>query len=281
MSKGEEPEGVPLPLGGDTRLYVIVGDPIAQVGSPRLFNTAFRRLGARAVLVPAHVTAAGLHAFLAGLRELRNLGGIVITIPHKIAFMEHVDRVEANGRRVGAVNAVRCDADGTWTAENFDGEGCLLGLERAGHSVTDRSVLLVGAGGAGSAIAHSVADRRAARLRIYDTDASRLDRLIAGVRAAHPGRPVEAGRPEPEEFDVVINATPLGMQPTDPYPVDPERLRPGSLVVDAILKPPVSPLLEAARTRGCTIQPGLEMLAGQVEAIVRFFGLGPAQERAV
>jgi shikimate dehydrogenase len=280
VTTAPEAEGLPLPLAGDTRLFLIVGDPIAQVGSPRLFNAAFRRRGARAVLSPAHVTAAGLPAFLAGLRLLRNLGGIVITIPHKIAFMDHVDRIEANGRRVGAVNAVRCDADGTWVADNFDGEGCMRGLAEAGGTVAGRSVLLIGAGGAGSAIAHAVADRGPGRLRVHDTDASRLDRLLSGLGAAHPLLASEGGPPDPEGFDVVINATPLGMRAGDPLPVAPERIRPDATVIDVILKPPVSPLLAAAEARGCTVQPGLRMLAGQVEAIADFFGVEGEGEAA-
>jgi len=271
---------LPLPLSGDTRLFTIVGDPIAQVGSPRLFNACFRRRGARAVLFPSHVTAEGLPAVLAGLRRLNNLDGIVVTIPHKIALMDHADRIEANAARVGAVNAVRREADGTLVADNFDGEGCMRGLEEAGGSVAGRRVLLVGAGGAGSAIAHAVADRGPARLRIHDVHAARLDRLMNSLAAAHPAVDVDAGPPAPEDCHIVINATPLGMDKDDPHPVDPERIRPGATVVDAILKPPVSPLLRAAEARGCTVLPGLTMLAGQVEAVADFFGVANAREAA-
>lgn len=268
--------GLPLPLSGDTRLYLIVGDPIAQAGSPLLFNAAFRALGAKAVLFPAHVAPRDLPAFLRGLRGLANLDGFVVTVPHKIAVMDHVDRIEANGRRVGAVNAVRCLPNSTWVADNFDGEGCLFGLRRAGHDVAGKSVLLVGAGGAGSAVAHALGDAGVGTMRLHDPDARRLDRLAGSMRAEHPALAVETGSPDPQDFDVVVNCTPLGMRPHDPYPVDPEKIRPGSLVVDVILKPAVSPLLEAAAARGCATQPGLKMLEGQVEAILRFFALAGA-----
>lgn len=266
-------EGLPLPIAGSTRLFLIVGDPIAQVGSPLLFNAAFRRRGIEAVLFPAQVAAEDLKVFVDGLRRLQNLDGIIITIPHKIAFCDLVDWVEANGRRVGAVNAVRREADGTLVADNFDGEGCLRALEGSGHSVTGRSALLVGAGGAGSAIAHALADRAVARLVIHDVDRARRERLVEGVRAHH-SLEVDAGGADPAGFDIVVNATPLGMRPGDPMPVDPARIAPEAMVIDAILQPGLSPFLEAAAQRGAFVQGGRQMLAGQVEAIIDFAGVG-------
>ena len=272
---GPEPpdDGIPLSIAGDTRLVVIVGDPIAQVGSPALFNAEFYRRGIRAALVPAHVAAADLSAFVAGLRVMQNLDGIVITIPHKIAFVDLVDKVGANGRRVGAVNAVRREADGTLVADNFDGEGCCRALEGSAQSVADRSVLLLGAGGAGRSIAHSLADRGVARLGIHDVDPQRVEQLVASVRAHH-GVDVEAVAADPEGFDVIVNATPLGMRPGDATPVDPSRIASGTVVIDVILKPDLSPFLLAAKERGAFVQTGRQMLAGQVEAIIGFVGGG-------
>ena len=142
--------GLPLPLTGRTSLYAILGNPIAQAGSPALFNSAFRRRGATAVLVPMQVKAADLASTLRGLRGVGNLRGLVLTTPHKAAAIGLVDSIGAEARLVGSINAVRCDPDGRWHGENFDGLGCLRGLRAAGHSVAGRRVLVVGTGGAGA-----------------------------------------------------------------------------------------------------------------------------------
>jgi shikimate dehydrogenase len=275
-----EAVGLPLPLAGETRLYAIIGDPVAQVGSPGFFNAAFRALGAKAVLIPVHVGADGLPDLLRGLRAVRNLDGIVVTIPHKIEVARFLDRVAPNGRRVGAVNAIRVEKDGSWIGDNFDGVGCVRGLEKAGHRLAGRSALAVGAGGAGRAVTHAFADAGIARMRVWDIDHERREELAGHLRTHHPALAVETGPPEPEGFDVVVNCTPLGMGEADPFPIDPSRITPGSLVVDVILKPPISPLLKAAEARGCPTQAGRAMLEGQVEAVLGFFGFAvppPAQ----
>ena len=264
--------GLPLPLSGETRLYAIIGDPIAQVGSPGFFNAAFPRLGVKAVLIPVQVPAGGLEALLRGLRAVRNLDGIVVTIPHKIAVMPFLDRIEPNGCRVGAVNAIRVEKNGSWCGDNFDGVGCVRGLEKGGHRLSGRDVLIIGAGGAGRAVTHAFADAGITRVRLCDVDEARRDELAASLRTHHPALQVETGLAEPEGFEVIVNCTPLGMRADDPLPVDPTRITRGSLVVDVILKPPVSRLLEEAKARGCATQAGRAMVEGQVEAVLGFYG---------
>jgi len=275
----DEVPGLPLPLSGETRLYAIIGDPVAQVGSPGAFNAAFRRLGAKAVLFPVHVAAEDLPDLLIGFRAIRNLDGIVVTVPHKLAVLDFLDAVEPNGEKVGAVNAIRTEPDGRWVGGNFDGVGCVNGLLAAGHALAGKSALVVGAGGAGRAVAHALADAGVSRIRVVDVDAARRERLADGLRTHHPGSAIETGAAEPEGFEVVVNCTPLGMRAEDALPVDPDRIRPGSLVVDVVLKAPRSRLLQEAETRGCPVQGGRAMLDGQVEAVLRFFGLGPPPVR--
>lgn len=273
----EDLQGLPLPLTGESRLYAIVGDPIAQVGSPGLFNPAFRRRGATAVLTPMHVAPQDLPLIVAAMRATRNFDGLVITVPHKIAVMGLVDEVREGGRRVGAVNAVRKTADGRLVADNFDGEGCVRGVKGAGKTLAGKSALIVGAGGAGRAVAHAVADEGPSRLRLFDVDAARSGELLASLGAAHPALSIDAGAADPTGFDVVVNCTPLGMSGGDPFPVDPARLAPDAMVIDVILKPAVSPLLAAARARGCWTQTGLRMLEGQVDAVCDFFEIGSSR----
>lgn len=265
--------GLPLPLSGATRVFAILGDPIAQAGSPALFNAAFRRKGIEAVLVPLHVGGDGLDAMTAAFRSTRNFDGLVITVPHKIAIRPFIDVVGPMAERVGAVNAIRKLPDGRLFGDNFDGVGFVRGLARRGHSLRNRRVLLVGAGGAGRAVAHAVLDEEPAVLAVFDLDADRVSALLDGLRRASPGAPVRQGEPDAAGYDVVVNCTSLGMVQGDPLPVRTDRLDPRTLVVDIVLKPAETPLLQEAARRGCPVQPGLHMLEGQVEEICRFFDL--------
>lgn len=263
--------GLPLPLNGNTRLFAILGDPIAQVGSPGLFNRAFRQRGLQAVLVPAHVTPDNLSQVVEGLRRIRNLGGLIVTVPYKIAVMDLLDEIGPAARRIGAVNAIRRLDDGRLIGENFDGAGCIRALQMNGQSVVGRRVFQLGAGGAGRAIAHALADEAPASLSIADLDQQRAKELADSICRAYPSLKVVVTAPAPGDADLVLNATPLGMREDDVYPFDLNEISAGAFVVDIILKPPFSPLLQAAQARGLGIQQGPAMLEGQVEAICDYF----------
>ncbi|TVQ40351.1 MAG: shikimate dehydrogenase [Geminicoccaceae bacterium] len=272
---GPEADGLPPPLHGRTRIYAILGDPIAQVGSPGFFNALFRRVGLQAVLIPLHVAPAGLEAVVTGLRCCRNFDGLIVTVPHKVAVMNLVDEVGARAQRIGAINAIRREPTGRLVGENFDGEGCVAALGAKGHDPAGRAALVVGAGGAGAAVAHALADAGITQLRLTDLDAGKAQDLAQAIRRAHPALPVEVGAADPSGCGLAVNCTPLGMQPGDPLPIDPYRLDAGAIAVDVILQPAVSPFLAAAAARGHSIQTGPLMLEGQVLSIARYFGCTP------
>jgi shikimate dehydrogenase len=125
----------PPPVTGLTRLYAVIGDPVAQVKAPGLLKPLFAALGHLAVLVPVHADAARLPAVMAGLQAIRNLDGILVTVPHKAAVCRFADHHSTAVQLSGMANALRCEPDGTWTAANFDGTGFVAGLEAAGHPV--------------------------------------------------------------------------------------------------------------------------------------------------
>ena len=204
--------GLPLPLTGRTSLLAILGDPIVQAGSPALFNTAFRRRGWPAVLVPMQVTATDLATTLQGLRGIGNLRGLVLTTPHKVAATNLVDSLGVEARLVGSINAIRCGPDGHWHGENFDGLGCLRGLQVAGHSVAARRVLVVGTGGAGAAVAAAVAREGPAMLHLHDVDAVRAENVCAVLRAKFGMVIIDVEPYDLGEIDIVINCTPVGME---------------------------------------------------------------------
>jgi shikimate dehydrogenase len=249
----------------------LVGDPLKSARSPELLNQLFIEQGVDAVCVPFVVSANDLSAFVAGARAMRNLSGVLVTMPHKQRMLDFVDEVHPGARQVGAVNVNRCDDDGRWVGAMFDGLGCVLGMQWEGHHPAGKSVLLVGAGGAGRAIAFAVALAGARTLNICDVDERRAEDLARSVAAA-TGCITAAGPPDPQQFEIVINATALGMNADDALPVDPNRLAPGSVVVDIVNSPEPTPLCRAARARGCRTLDGRPMHEGQAVHALRFLG---------
>jgi shikimate dehydrogenase len=266
-------QGVPGPLSGSTRLYAIVGDPIAQVASPRLFNTAFRDCGHDAVLVPLHVAPAALRLVIDSFRAIHNFDGLIVTVPHKIAASEWVDGLGPNARLTGALNTIRKDDDGRLIGENFDGEGFIRGLASRAQTVAGRRALVIGAGGAGCAVAHAIAAAGADAIGLFDIDARRRRALVDAIKTNLPGLDVFEAQPDAMGFDVIVNCTSVGMHTDDPLPLDITHLAAHMLVADIILKPVMTPLLMAARARGCVIHQGPDMLEGQVDAVLDFFGV--------
>src|SRR5438105_13988423 len=215
-------------IKGTTRLYGLVGDPLTTAKSPELLNRLFIEQRANAVCVPFRVKADELSAFVTGARAVGNLSGVLVTMPHKQRMLAFVDELHPTARQVGALNVIRCDDDGRWVGAIFDGLGCVLGMQWEGNHPANKSVLLIGAGGAGRAIAFAVASAGARSLAIFDVDERRADDLVEGVAAA-TGCHTHVGAPDPHGDEIVINATPLGMKPDDPMPVDPNRLEAGSI----------------------------------------------------
>jgi shikimate dehydrogenase len=249
-------------LSGETRLHVIVGDPVGQTKSPAGLTAEFAARKVDAVCVPIHVTAEDFDAFMAAVKRIGNLDGIVVTIPHKFAALRHCDEVSERASVLGSVNVLYRIEGGRWRGDMTDGVAMAAALEKAGCKLAARRALLIGAGGAGSAVALALLEAGVARLAIAEVDAARRNSLIGRLATRHPGK-VTAGSSDPAGFDLVINATPVGMAPDDPLPVDIGRLDPTACVADVITRPAVTSLLEAARRRGCRIVTGTDMFAVQ------------------
>lgn len=273
MTPQDAPLGLPLPLTGATRLFAIVGDPIEQAGSPGLFNQAFRARGLPAVLVPLHLPASGLADLLRVYRQSGNWDGLIVTVPHKVDMCALVDELGPGAQATGAVNAIRKAPDGRLIGDNFDGAGFVRGLAQHGHALQGKRVLMVGAGGAGRAIAHAVARAGAAQISLTDRDAGRAEALAANVVAHHsqvPVRAVALGQEQAAAHDVIVNCAPPDGEKLS---VDLSTAKQGTLVVDIVLKPAWTPLLAAAHARGLATHAGIHMLSGQVDEILDFFGL--------
>lgn len=259
-------------ISGTTRLYVILGDPIAKVRSPEAFNGAFERHGIDAIMVPVECASADLAATVAGLKRIRNLDGLVFTMPHKAGGLALVDEATESARRVGAINAARRDPAGRWRGDMFDGQGFVRGLVRQRREPQGRRAALLGAGGAGRAIAFALAGAGVAAISVHDLDPEKAVALAADLQRGHPALGARAGPPRAGEFDLLVNATPTGMKPDDPLPWPVDGLGAEAIVGDVTTKPEVTPFLAAARDRGCAIVSGRDMVEGQLGLLFRFFG---------
>lgn len=267
-----------LSISGRTRIYGTIADPIGHVRAPSVLNAAFERFGIDAVMVPVHVRPEGLDAAVAGMKATRNLGGLCVTVPHKVAIMALCDEVGASGRRVGAVNAVRFEdaPEGRrlMIGDNFDGQGYVAGMKAGGFDFAGRDVLQLGAGGAGMAIGFAVAEAGARTLSIANRTVAKAEELAQRVHRAFPGcvcRGVPADA-DPAGYDVVINTTSLGLKDGDPLPVAVERLDPAAVVSEIIMIPEETALLKAAKARGHRVHYGRPMLDEQIRLIATFIG---------
>lgn len=248
-----------IQLDGSTKIYFIVGDPIAQVKSPNGVTAAFQEKGLNAVCIPAHVSPQNLNAFFAAVKTMQNVDGIMVTVPHKIAFAELCDELSDSARFLHTVNTVRREGE-KWVGDMFDGQAQVEALLRNGAELQGRRAVMAGAGGAGTAIAYALLNAGVVELGISETDAARRDNLIERLNSLGKGKVFAAGS-DPSGFDVVVNATPMGMKDGDPLPFDAAKLTPQMFAGDVVTMPAETAWIRRAREAGCQTSTGLDMFA--------------------
>jgi shikimate dehydrogenase len=261
-----------LQISGSTRLFAIIGDPISQARTPALFNPLIAKAGRDAVLLPFHVPQAHFAEILPALQKMPNLDGLVLTYPFKEIALQYVDEVTDRATLVGGLNAMRREPDGRWRGDIFDGVG-LLAAVRERRDVAGADMLLVGAGGAGRAIAVEFARAGVASITVYDIDAQRGEAIAQRVGAAFPECTTKLGDAVARGHDLIINATPVGMKPSDGLPADLGRLDASMTVIDIVPSETPTPLMRAAEDAGASVVPGKAMTAGQARVILQFFGI--------
>jgi shikimate dehydrogenase len=263
-------------ITGKTQLIAHLGYPTESFKAPMIYNPWFEQRGIDAVVVPMGVKADDYPATLAALKRLTNLRGALVTMPHKITTLSLADEVTPTARIAGACNALLRRADGSWLGDQFDGAGFVRGVQRRGRALQGASVFLVGCGGVGSAIAASLAAAGVARITLHDNRAESAQALRERLVAHYPQLDARSGANDPADHDIVINATPLGMNEADPLPFDPARIDPRALVGEVVMKSEYTPLLRAALAKGCEVQVGSDMLFEMIPAYLEFFGFGTA-----
>ncbi len=263
-------------IRGTTKLIAHLGFPTESFKAPMIYNPYFEKHGIDAVVVPMGCKAEDYAAFLKLVFKLSNIHGALVTMPHKVTTVALLDEVSTTAKVAGSCNAVRLGNEGQLVGDMFDGEGFVRGVLRKGRRLTGARVLVAGSGGVGSAIAASLAKAGIAEIGLYDAYAPMMHGLAERLRKHYPSLLVSTGSIDPAGFDVVVNATPLGMKDGDPLPMDVARIASSTFVGEVVMKQEITPFLEAARARGCAFQIGTDMLFEQIPAYLEFFGFRTA-----
>jgi shikimate dehydrogenase len=271
-------------ISGTTTLIAHIGYPTFAFKAPLIYNPWFEKNDIDAVVVPMGVKAEDYRETLPRLFALTNIRGALVTMPHKVVTCELVDELSPVATVAGAANAVLRREDGTLLGDQFDGAGFVRGVERKGFALAGKRVLVVGNGGVGSPIAASLAGAGVGEIGLFDPNTSASEALAGRLADQYPDITVTVGSKDPDGYDLVVNATPLGMNDGDPLPCDVDRIAPTTFVGEVVMKQTITPFLAAAQAKGCPIQVGSDMLFEMIPAYLEFFGFGtatPEELRAV
>ena len=259
-------------IRGTTKLIAHIGYPTESFKAPMIYNPFFEKAGVDAVVVPMGVKAEDFATSFGAIFRFSNIHGALITMPHKVSVVDQLDDMTPTVKIAGSCNAVMRRADGSLFGDMFDGEGFVRGVKRKGRTLDGARVLVVGCGGVGSAIAASLAAASIAEIGLFDANDTSAQALGARLVEHYPGLDVTTGSNDPAGYDIVVNATPLGMKPGDPMPMDVSRIAPSTFVGEVVMKQEMTAFLNAVVARGCQYQIGTDMLFEQIPAYLEFFG---------
>ena len=249
---------------GKTVVIPLVGHPVEQVKSPGPINSWFAEHDVDAVIVPMDIRPEKVAGFFDVLKAMENCVGCSITMPHKQAAFVACDEVSQRARRARAVNTIRRSPSGKLIGDMTDGMAFIAALDSHGVSVRNCNVVLIGAGGAGTAIAFELASEGASSLTIIEPDQMRRKALKAELNRYHPALEVFDRVPVDRKIDIAVNASPLGMNSGDPLPFPIAELAGALIVADAVTRPVITPWLKEAERHGLKVQNGEEMAVAQV-----------------
>jgi shikimate dehydrogenase len=233
-------------IDAHTSIFVIFGDPIAHIRAPVVWNSLFQKFQINASYIAAHVAGNDFDAALVGFKGMQNLGGFNFTMPHKQAAVKHADRLTERASLVGSINLMRRETDGTWTGDNVDGAGFIAGLRADGIAVRALNAYVLGTGGVGRTIAIALASEGVGSLAMYDLIEPKAE-AVAEHLLIQFGLLARVGPPDFGKIDLIINATPVGLEESDPLPFGVDELRSTAVVVDVIMEPVNTRLLKAPR----------------------------------
>ncbi len=248
---------------GDTRVYGLIGNPIAHTLSPLIHNSLNKILGNNAVYVPFEVFSQGLKAALEGAYEL-NIQGLNVTYPYKEAVIPHLIDMDAYGKQIGAVNTLK-KSEGGYVGYNTDACGLLMSLKEEQIQIENHNILIIGAGGAAKAAAMALSSQKAKKIYIANRTEKRAEDLAKAVQQYY-SLPIEV-LPLSDihllnDVDICLQTTSLGMHPQEGQsPVnDDSFFNKITVAVDIIYNPWESLFLKQAKKAGCKTVNGFGML---------------------
>jgi shikimate dehydrogenase len=263
-------------ISGGTAAYLLPGDPVKNVRLPKMFNAAFARYGIDAVMVPMQVASRDFAVFLKSAFLARNVRGMVIAPPHKPLAVDLLDGCGLFGRVAGSVNIVRRMDNHQLEGDLFDGEGLIGALDHCNIPFRGKRVLILGAGVSAAAIGVALAEggtvNGAESIAFHDTSPGKAAGVAAKLDAFFDAHVTAAENNDPAGFDLVVNATPIGLEEGAALPVDVARMDGHAALFDILLRNQPTPLVRAARARGLNAQAGFEMLIQQMPYYFDYFG---------
>jgi shikimate dehydrogenase len=257
---------------GTTSFYTMIGTPITQVKSPLLYNRYFADHGIDAVMIAMDVPSDQVKNHFKHMRAISNFGGSIVTIPHKQAAVDSMDEMSERAKVLVSVNVVRAE-NGRLIGDMVDGLGFMVAVKNHGLSIPGKRAVIIGGGGAGAAIAQAIAQAGADEVVIKEIRTERHELLEHLLKEADPEIKVSFELHTLQDFDLVVNATPVGMNDDPRVPFPTQTLSPPTLVADVVTNPKVTPWLAAALKKGCAVQYGAEMVYGQFGLMGRHLGL--------
>ena len=257
--------------------FAVLGHPVAHSLSPTMHAANFASIGYEATYEKFDVEPEKLADFIKQ-KQAEGYSGLNITVPHKFAVIPLLDHPDESVKRYGACNTIKFEDDGTLSGYNTDVIGFVTGLAAHGFSIKGKKVVIIGCGGAGSALATCTCYEGAADLKVADLRAESVTNLVAKLQGLGLGTTVtglevldgtasdaqkaiwgEAAK----DADLVVNATPMGLHPGEPPALPPDCFHPGQFVLDIVPTKEFPPTAAAAVKAGATATDGLEFLVGQ------------------
>ncbi len=269
-----------------TKLVILLGNPLGHSVSPPMHNCVFEKLGIDYCYMPVEVSEENLATVFSGLSKM-NVAGFNVTIPHKMAIIQHLDELDPLAATIGAVNTITVE-NGKTKGYNTDGEGFVRSLEEeANISVKGKQIYIIGCGGASRAIAMTLAFHGVEKIFLRNRTTAKAEELSNEIntKIRHCTTVVDPSPADQKEAisscHVLINCTSIGMHPKeDLSPIDASLITPQLIVADIVYNPLMTKLLNTAKANGCDVVPGLGMLIYQGAAAFKLFtGLEPLVEQ--
>ena len=261
---------------GSTKIYGCLADPIEHVKAPSIFTNIFREKNIDAVMVPINVSETNLEKVIIALKSIQNFSGMTITIPHKTNILPMCDFLNPDAKKTRAVNWIKFDESRRLIGDNFDGQGFVNGFLKQKHTLENKSVCLVGTGGAGVSIAFALAKEKIKQLTLINRDINKANILKSNINKINPTLGISVFNSSKnilKDFDIVINATSLGLKKLDQTPFNVHETKEKCIIADIIMNPIETNLLIKAKSIGRTVHYGKHMIETQIDLAGEFLKL--------